>query len=181
MLRWLDGCLSKLQKMVKDREAWCAAIHGVTKSQTRLSDLTTTTKAIHSMVDYSQHRVKLTFPEAYKLSLDFEFIVSRQFPSKILLKISSNPLLCLVIQSCLTLCYPIYCSLPGFSVHGDTPGKNTGVGCHAILQVLLLTQGLNPGLPDCRQILYHLSHQGNPRILTWVAYSFLRGSFKHRN
>ena len=123
MLRWLDGCLSKLQKMVKDREAWCAAIHGVTKSQTRLSDLTTTTKAIHSMVDYSQHRVKLTFPEAYKLSLDFEFIVSRQFPSKILLKISSNPLLCLVIQSCLTLCYPIYCSLPGFSVHGTVQAR----------------------------------------------------------
>ena len=40
-MRWLDGVdmsLSKLQKMVKDREAWPAAVHGVTKSQTQLSD-----------------------------------------------------------------------------------------------------------------------------------------------
>ena len=39
--------------------------------------------------------------------------------------------LCLVAQSCLTLCIPIDCSLPGSSVHGDFPGKNTGVGCYA--------------------------------------------------
>ena len=37
-------------------------------------------------------------------------------------------------QSCLTLCDPMDCSPPGFSVHGDSPGKNTGVGCHALLQ-----------------------------------------------
>ena len=38
-------------------------------------------------------------------------------------------MLCLIAQSCLTLCDPLDCSLPGSSVHGDSPGKNTGVGC----------------------------------------------------
>ena len=42
-------------------------------------------------------------------------------------------MLCLVSQSCSTLCDPMECSPPGSSVHGDTPGKNTGVGCHALL------------------------------------------------
>ena len=37
-------------------------------------------------------------------------------------------------------------TLPGSSVHGDSPGKNIGVGCHALLQGLFPTQGLNPGL-----------------------------------
>ena len=38
----------------------------------------------------------------------------------------------------------------------------TGVGCHALLQGIFATQGSNPGLPHCRWILYHLSHQGSP-------------------
>ena len=53
------------------------------------------------------------------------------------------------------------CSLPGLSVHGDSPGKNTGVGCHTLLQRIFTTQESNPGLPHCRQILYLLSHQGS--------------------
>ena len=40
--------------------------------------------------------------------------------------------LCLVAQSCPTLCDPMDCSPPGSSVHGDSQGKNTGVGCHAL-------------------------------------------------
>ena len=43
------------------------------------------------------------------------------------------------------------------------------------------TQGSNPGLPRYKQILYHLSHQGSPRILEWVAFPFSRGSSKPRN
>ena len=67
----------------------------------------------------------------------------------------------LVTQSCLTPCDPMHCSPPGFSVHGDSPGKNIGVGCHALLQGIFLTQGLNPGLLHCRKILYHLSHHAH--------------------
>ena len=57
---------------------------------------------------------------------------------------------------------PMDCSPPGSSVHGDSPGKNTGGRCHALLQGIFPTQGSNPGLPLWRQILYRLSHQGSP-------------------
>ena len=66
--------------------------------------------------------------------------------------------LCLVTQLCPTLCNPIDWSLPGSSIHGDSPGKNTGVGCHALLQGIFPTQGWNSGLPYCWQILYCLIH-----------------------
>ena len=71
--------------------------------------------------------------------------------------------LCLVARSCLTLCDPMDCRLPGSSIHGDSPGKNTGVGCHALLQGIFLTQGSNLGLLQCKQILYQQGHQGSPR------------------
>ena len=77
--------------------------------------------------------------------------------------------LCLVTQSCPTFCDPMDCSPPSSSVHGYSPGKNTGVGCHALLQGIFPTQGLNPGLPHCRWILYQLSHQGSPSISLMVA------------
>ena len=89
--------------------------------------------------------------------------------------------MCLVAQSCPTLCDPMDCSLPGSCVHGDSPGKNTGKGCHALLQGVFPTQGSNTGLQHCRQILYCLSHQGIPRILEWVAYPFSRGTSWPRN
>ena len=60
----------------------------------------------------------------------------------------------IVTQSCSTLCDPMDYSLPGSSVPGDSPGKKTGVGCYALLQGIFPTQGLNPGLPRCRRILY---------------------------
>ena len=65
----------------------------------------------------------------------------------------------------LTLCNFMKFSPPDSSVHEDSPCKNSGVGCHALLQGISLTQGLSPGLPHCRQILYRVSHQGSPRIL----------------
>ena len=67
------------------------------------------------------------------------------------------------------------CSPSGSSVHGNSPVKNTGVGCHFLLQGIFLTQGSNPDLLTCRQILYHLSHQGSSWILEWVVIPFSRG------
>ena len=62
----------------------------------------------------------------------------------------------LVAQLCPSLWNP-----SGSSVHGNSAGKNTGVGCNSLLQGLFPIQGLNLGLLHCRQILYCLSHQGS--------------------
>ena len=50
-------------------------------------------------------------------------------------------------------CDPMDCSLPGSSVHGDSLGKNTGVGCQFLLQGIFLTQEMNPGLLRCKHSL----------------------------
>ena len=49
----------------------------------------------------------------------------------------------------------------------DFLGKSTGVGCHFLIQGIFLTQGLNPGLLHCRQMLYRLSHQGSKMGEMW--------------
>ena len=67
--------------------------------------------------------------------------------------------------SCLTLCDPMDCSLPGSSVHGNSPGKDTRVGCYFLLQWIFLTQGSNSGLLHFRWTLYQLSHQGSPNSM----------------
>ena len=59
-------------------------------------------------------------------------------------------------------CDAMNCSPPGSSVYGDSPSKNTGVGCHPLLQGIFPTQESNLGLLHSRQIFYHLSHQGSP-------------------
>ena len=71
--------------------------------------------------------------------------------------------------------------MDGTSIHGNSPGKNTGVGFHALLQEFFPTPGSNPSLPYCRRILYHLKHQGSPKVLQWVAYPFFSGSSPPRS
>ena len=73
-----------------------------------------------------------------------------------------------LLQLFLTLCHPVDCSPPGSPVHGDSPGENTGVGCHALLQGIFPTQGSNPGLLHCRRNLYRLSHQGDQIISDYI-------------
>ena len=67
---------------------------------------------------------------------------------------------CSIVSSCLHPHGPQR-SPPGSSVCGDSPGKNIGVGCHALLQGTFLTQGWYPGVLHYRWILCHLSHQGS--------------------
>ena len=117
----------------------------------------------------------------------------------------------LVTQSCPTLCNPMDRAWWA-AVHGDSPGKNTRVDCHALLQGILPISGIKPRSPElqadslpseppgkpkdtgvgslfllqgifptqesnqgflhCRQILYQLSQNGNPRILECIAFPF---------
>ena len=63
-----------------------------------------------------------------------------------------------LIQLCPTLCESMGCSPPGSSVHGDAPGKNIGMGCHALLQGIFPTQGSTCfSYVSCigRRVLYH--------------------------
>ena len=66
----------------------------------------------------------------------------------------------LLAKLCLTLCEPMDCNLSCSSIHGILHGKNSGVGCHFLLQRIFLSQGSNPGLLHCRQVLCQLSYQG---------------------
>ena len=95
------------------------------------------------------------------------------------------------LQLCPILCDPMDGSLcnpmdgsPGLLCSRVSPGKNTGVACHSLLQGIFLTQELKPALPHCRRILYHLSyyyrydwivcfmlHQGYPD--TWRKFHFI--------
>ena len=80
-----------------------------------------------------------------------------------------------VAQSCQTLWDPMNNTV------NASPGQNIGVGSLSFLQEISPTQGSNPGLLHCRQILYQLSHKGSPRILGWVAYPFSSRSSRPRN
>ena len=87
------------------------------------------------------------------------------------------------LQSCLTLCDPLDCSPPGSSVHGDSPGKNTDVGCHDLLQGIFLTQGSNlsllrllhwqagslPLMPPAKPLCVESGRKKKVRQITWKA------------
>ena len=77
-----------------------------------------------------------------------------------------------VALPCWTLCNLVDFSLSGSSVHGILQAGILELGSCSLLQGIFATKGLNPDFPHCRRIFYHLSHQGSPKILEWVAYLF---------
>ena len=82
--------------------------------------------------------------------------------------LNSSICLSILVLSCVQFFatpWTVVCQAPpsmGFPI-ARISGKNTGVGCHFLLQGIFPTQGSNPGLLHCRQILYCLSHQRSPK------------------
>ena len=82
-------------------------------------------------------------------------------------------LVCLLAQVCMTLCDPADCMWPTrLLCPWDSPGKNTRVGCPSLIQEILQTQGSNPGLLHCKQILHHRA--------TWEAMSYYYCIINHQ-
>ena len=131
--------LSKLQEIVKDREAWHAADHRVTKSCTQLSDWTTaTTPVIYFGSKRCLTEINNTKVE-YMLVLDGKrkiYEIANRSESE------SHS----VVSDSLWPC--------GLSCPWNSPGQNTGVRSLSLFQGIFQTQGLNPGLLHRRQILY---------------------------
>ena len=97
------------------------------------------TASLHSLLH--RHRAFLSLCSCLSISLFFLSVPSHIGSGPTLLQHGLILCVCLVVQLCLTLCDPM-----GSSVHGDSPGKNTGVGCHFLLQGIFLAQGPNPSL-----------------------------------
>ena len=87
-----------------------------------------------------------------------------------------RPLRCTAGLSCVQLFAAPWTAGRRLLCPWNSAGRNTGEGCHALLQGMPPTQESNSGLLNCKRILYCLSHKGNPRILEWVAYPFSRES-----
>ena len=85
--------------------------------------------------------------------------------------------------SCIWLCDPVDYTVPGILQARilEWVAFPFSRGSLSLLQRIFPTQGSNPGLPHCRQILYRLSHKGSPRILECVAYPFSSRSSRPRN
>ena len=116
----------------------------------------------------------------------FSLLINKQHPSSLnllsTLKIgfSFSKAKVKVAQSCPTLCDSMDCSCQVI-LFMEFSRPEYWSGWPSLLQWIFPTQGLNPGLPHCRQILYQLSHKGSPEILEWVAYPFFRRSSWPKN
>ena len=95
-------------------------------------------------------------------------------PHLSLLRLLGNQveIVCASSLSYVQLCNPVVCSPPGSSVHGGSPGKNTGVGCHALFQGTFPTQGSNVRLLH----LLHWQVRSLPLVPSWKPNSALQKS-----
>ena len=160
-----------------DRGAWQAAVHGIarvrhdlaTKERDPLScyevygifpDQGSKPSLLHWKADSLplSHQGSPCLDYCNSLTLVFQFLVSA-------LSNSLDNLTCMCVLSPSVMSNSLWPHGPypaRFLHQWDSPGKNTGVGRHSLLQGIFLIQGSNPYLLHFRWILYHLNHQGSP-------------------
>ena len=114
----------------------------------------------HLHSHYCATKITISYPELFSYHPELELCIHWRVSSCLLWMayqniLEWNKVKVLVNQSCPTLWDPMDCPW-------NSPGENTGMGCHSLFQEIFLTQGLNPDFLHCKQILYHLSCQGSP-------------------
>ena len=155
----MDVNLGKLWEMVRDREAWHAAVHGITKSHTRTGDWTTRVPSVrlHYLLSSSESSCSI-LPQIIIDSPIFSSFVH----IKILFfgKCFKKYCMCIwgyfysVAQSCLTLCDPMDCSTPGLSVPYHL-AKFAQVNVHCIGDVIQPSHPLMPSSPSAINLSQH--------------------------